>query len=257
MPTLFISHGAPDLELSRPPVASFLQRLPTLFPPPRSILCISAHWETEQPASSATERPETIHDFYGFDRALYEMEYPAPGAPALAETVREMLTAAGMTAAVEDGRGLDHGAWVPLRLMFPAADIPVTQLSVQTRMGAAHHYQIGRILSVLRQRGVLILGSGGVTHNLREVFSHTINADPTAAAAQFDQWLERSVSNQLIDDLIDYTRKAPYSSWNHPSAEHFLPLFIPLGAAGGDPGRCLHRSFTYGVLSMAAYGWGI
>lgn len=255
-PTLFISHGAPDIEFTRPPVTAFLTNLARRFPRPKTILCVSAHWETAQPALSGVDAPELIYDFNGFARELYDLEYRARGNPELAEEVQGVLSAAGIDAVIDAERGLDHGAWVPLRLMYPAADIPVVQLSVQPQLAPEHHMQIGRLLRRLRKQDVLILGSGGATHNLREFGKYGIDAPPVDEAAAFDQWLEDRITRGDEQEVLRYAKSGPYAQWNHPSAEHFLPLFAPLGASAGDAGVRLHQSFTYGVLSMSAYGWG-
>lgn len=256
MPTLFISHGAPDMGLTRPPVAAFLAGLPASLPRPRAILCISAHWETRQPALTAATRPATIYDFYGFSPELYRITYGAPGDERLARKVLEMLEAAGVDAGLDPGRGLDHGAWVPLRLMYPKADVPVVQLSIQPHRGAEHHLALGHMLEPLRAEGVLILGSGGATHNLREFHNYAMDAPPVDRAAAFERWVNQCIATGDTASLCRFGDAGPHARWNHPSVEHFLPLFVPLGASGGDPGSRLHHSFTYGVLSMAAYGWG-
>ena len=169
IPTLFVSHGAPTLALEPAEAGAMLARLGRELPRPQSILVVSAHWEAERPTVSTAALPRTIHDFYGFPRELYSLSYGAPGAPRLAQQVRELLAAAGIGCEEAPDRGLDHGAWVPLRYLFPQADVPVTQLAVSPGLGAAHHLELGRALAPLADEGVLVLGSGGLTHNLREV----------------------------------------------------------------------------------------
>jgi 4,5-DOPA dioxygenase extradiol len=187
---------------------------------------------------------------------LNEIRYPAPGDPALAARVAALLENAGFTAGVDRSRGLDHGAWVPLKLMHPAADIPVLQVSVQSGRGPDHHLGVGEALRPLREEGVLILGSGGATHNLREFGNHALDAAPADYAQTFENWLVECVLAGRRDALVDYRRQGPSAARNHPTAEHFLPLFVALGAAGeGARGRALHRAFNYGVLSMAAFAW--
>jgi 4,5-DOPA dioxygenase extradiol len=170
-PSLFLSHGAPDLALSDAPARAFLEGFFDQWPErPKAILVASAHWETRGVMISGTAKPETIHDFGGFAPELYKMRYPAPGAPALAERIAALLAAQGIAAAIDPDRGLDHGAWVPLALMAPAADIPVLQLSLQTHLGPAHHWKLGKALQALRNEGVLIVGSGSFTHDLSAFF---------------------------------------------------------------------------------------
>src|SRR5215207_5313154 len=169
LPAVFVSHGAPTLAVEEHAAVEFLKRLGGELGKPESILCVSAHWNTEAPTVSGTERPETIHDFGGFPEELYRMRYTAPGAPNLAGRVRELLGEAGLACTVSPARGLDHGAWVPLKLIYPEADVPVTQLSVQPLLGAEHHFLMGRALAPLRQERVLILATGSATHNLSRI----------------------------------------------------------------------------------------
>lgn len=253
-PVIFVSHGAPTLALEPGPTRGFLAQLGAALPRPRAILVVSAHWETAAPAVSSTERPQTIHDFYGFPRELYEMRYPAPGAPQLAQQVRERLGGAGIAADAVPDRGLDHGAWVPLMLMYPQADIPVTQLSVQTALGPVHHLRLGEALRPLRDEGVLILGSGSVTHNLREFGRHDYAGAPPDWVSGFNDWLVERLAAGDRDALADYRRQAPHAVRNHPTEEHLLPLFAALGAATpGLASRRLHAAYTYGIIGMDAW----
>lgn len=255
-PSVFVSHGAPTLVLENSPTNGFLRRLGEELGRPTAVLCASAHWEASRPAATGAASPPTIHDFYGFPRQLYEVRYSAPGDPALASRVVELLARAGISAEVDPARGLDHGAWVPLKLMYPAADIPAVQVAVQSALGADRHLALGRALRPLRDEGVLILGSGGATHNLREFGRYAADAPPVDYASAFDAWLVEAVTEGRADELVHYRERAPEARRNHPTPEHFLPLFIPLGAAGeGARGRTLHRAFEYGVLSMAAFAW--
>lgn len=257
MPVLFVSHGAPSLLLDRGPAYDFLRQLGPSMPLPQAIVCVSAHWETPHPAVTAGIRPETIYDFSGFPDALYDIYYPAPGDRPLAQSVCERLGHMGLECTLDERRGLDHGAWIPLSLMYPEADIPVIQLSLQHATGPEHHWKIGQALQPLRHQGVLILGSGGATHNLSEVGRHRLAEPPETYASEFDDWLARAVEIGDVEALLDYKSVAPHARHNHPTDEHFMPLFVALGAAGaGAKGKRLHQGFTYGVLSMAAYGWG-
>jgi len=255
LPTVFVSHGAPTLPLTDAAARGFLAEYGNTLGRPSAILAVSAHWETASPTLSSATGPETIHDFYGFPRALYEMRYAAPGAPALAERAAALLGQAGLAASLAP-RGLDHGAWVPLMLMYPEADIPVTQLSLQTALGPAHHRKVGAALQALRDDGVLILGSGSATHNLGELRIATIDAPAAPWVSSFTDWLAAAVEGGRTEDLVDYRKRAPNAARNHPSEEHFLPFFTALGAAGeAARGSRIHASTTYGALAMDAYAW--
>jgi 4,5-DOPA dioxygenase extradiol len=248
LPTLFISHGSPMLALdSANPAYDFLQNLGASLPRPRAILTISAHWDTSAPRITGAEHLDTIHDFYGFPEALYELRYTAPGAHVLAKEIAQLP---GVTAGVDLVRGLDHGAWVPLRLMYPQADIPVLQLSLQTALGPAHHLQLGEALKDLRKDGVLVIGSGGATHNLREYFHGDGERGPYA---EFSDWLHDALVRSDREALLDYRRRAPQAARNHPTEEHFFPLFVALGAGGAEAKR-LHHSFDRS-LCMDAYSF--
>lgn len=253
-PALFISHGAPTLALETGQTRDFLARLGAGLTRPRAILVVSAHWETAAPAVSTATQPETIHDFYGFPQALYEMRYPAPGAPEVARQAAQLLGDAGLPAVAVPDRGLDHGAWVPLALMFPAADIPVAQIAVQTRQGPAHHLRMGEALRPLRDAGVLIVASGSATHNLGEFGRHEFAAPPPAWVSAFNEWLAAALAAGRTADLLDYRRLAPQAVRNHPTEEHLLPLFAALGAATpGVAPRRIHEAYTWGVIGMDAY----
>lgn len=252
LPSLFLSHGAPTLSLDPGDTGAFWQRLGQELPRPRAVLCVSAHWMTEEATVSAPVRNETIHDFYGFPEPLYRLSYPAPGAPSLAERVASLLGSAGIACAVDRSRGLDHGAWVPLRLMYPAAEIPTIQLAIQPYRDAAWHDRLGAALAPLREEGVLILASGGAVHNLRGL-ARQGGAAPKWAQ-EFDDWLAAALAEGRKAELLDWLERAPHAREAQPTPDHFLPLFVALGAAGADPrGERLHQGFTLGSLSMAAF----
>lgn len=253
LPTLFISHGAPTLLIDPVPTRDFLAALGAGMARPRGIVCISAHWTTRVPMTTHTAQPDLIYDFGGFPDELYRMTYPAPGNPALAERVAKLLENGGIDTGRDMARGLDHGAWVPLKLMYPHADIPVVQLSVQPHQSPAHHAAIGAALRPLREEGVLILASGSATHNLRDFFGRALDAPPPQYVREFDDWLCRAVEADDRDALLEYLDRGPNALANHPTPEHFLPLFVAMGAGG--QGRVLHRAFTYGVISMDAFAW--
>ena len=251
MPTIFVSHGAPTLIMSDAPARAFLANLGQQIPRPTGIVAVSAHWDTDLPAVSVVRTPDTIHDFYGFPEPLYQLRYAAPGAPQLAEKVAKLTGAAH-----DHHRGLDHGAWVPAMLAWPEADIPIFQLSVQPDLGPAHHIALGRKLASLREEGVLVMGSGSAIHNLRALVRGAGPSEPEPWAQAFDDWLADAVEKGDEEGLADYRARAPYAREAHPTDEHFLPLHVAYGAAGpGAKGRALHRSFTLGNLSMAAYAF--
>jgi 4,5-DOPA dioxygenase extradiol len=255
LPAIFISHGAPDLPIREGAVTHFLKSLAQQFPKPQAILVVSAHWNSDLPIVSAAQEPRTIHDFSGFPQALYEMEYPAPGAPELADRVVGLLNQAGIPCATHPTRGLDHGAWTPLLLAYPAADIPVTQLSIQYDRDPLHHWKVGQALEPLRSEGVLIIGSGSATHNL-SAFSEHYAASPPPWVQQFDEWLAQTIIQGDWESLLKYRQIAPSAAENHPTDEHLLPLFVALGAGGHQAqGTQWHHSYTYGAFSMAAYAF--
>ena len=253
MPVVFLSHGAPTIALEDSSDTRAWRQLATELPRPAAILVISAHWDTHAPAVSATPAPETIHDFFGFPRELYQLRYPAPGAPELASQVMRQLSLAGLSCDTDVERGLDHGAWVPLKWMYPEADIPVTQLSVQSHLGARHHLQIGRALAALRESGVLLLASGGIVHNLRELEWHLRGShQPTDWANTFNEWIAERVESGDVEELVEYRRLAPAATRAHPTEEHFDPFFVALGA-GGPSARRLSLGFDLGTLGMDGY----
>jgi 4,5-DOPA dioxygenase extradiol len=253
-PSVFVSHGSPMLAIEDQPARRFLKGFGGDLPRPRAILAVSAHWLTTVPVVSAATRPETIHDFGGFPEELYRIQYPAPGAPELAARVAALLGAAGLECAEHPSRGLDHGAWVPLTLMYPDADIPVAQLSIQPRLDPAWHARLGAALKPLRDEGVLILGTGAMTHNLREVFSREPDAPPVGWAADFTTWFAQAAAADDRARLVDYRAQAPSAVRAHPTDEHLLPFFVALGAATpGVAGTRVHQSFQHGTLAMDAY----
>lgn len=256
LPTLFISHGSPMHALQAGRAGAAWAALGRDLPRPRAVLIASAHWESEWPMVTTSTRPETIHDFGGFPPALYELRYPAPGAPEVAQRAIDLLRTAGMAANGNGCRGLDHGAWVPLRYLYPAADIPVTQLAVSPALGAAHHLALGRALAPLAGEGVLVVGSGGLTHNLRELDFDAAPADAPEWVLAFADWAAAAVAQGDAAALVDYRRRGPQACRNHPSDEHYLPLLVALGAAGdGATGRRIPGGFSHGVLAMDAFAF--
>ena len=254
LPVLFLSHGAPSLILEAGETGAVWRHLGETLPRPSAILVLSAHWETRIPAVSAAVWPETIHDFSGFPEALYQMHYPAPGAPQLAEAVAVALRQADIAVQQDAGRGLDHGAWIPLSLMYPQADIPVAQLSIQPEQDAAWHLALGRALRPLREQGVLIIASGSITHNLPAIFRHPLGSPAPVWVTGFCDWMSEKIAKGDLASLADYRAHAPHALQNHPTDEHLLPLFVALGAAEDiSQSQHLNPVMTFGMLGMDAW----
>lgn len=243
LPSLFISHGSPMLALTPTPAHRFLRTLGQTLRP-KAVVVVSAHWETQHLQVSSSIQPATIHDFGGFPDALFAIEYPAPGNPELAKRLAILLDAT----LVE--RGLDHGAWVPLSLMYPDADVPVVSLSLPTRWSNAALVTLGEKLAALRNEGILIVGSGSLTHNLYELHAHDSQTPPWVE--HFAQWVNSKLSQQDRQALLTW-QEAPEAHRNHPTPEHFQPLLVAMGAGG--EARQLHQSVEYGVLAMDVYAF--
>jgi 4,5-DOPA dioxygenase extradiol len=255
MPVVFVSHGAPDALLNAPDAVTSWSQIAQLVPEPAAILVVSAHWEADRPTVSLSGKPETIHDFSGFSPKLYSMRYPAPGAPALAERVTSLLSDAGLESDLDPDRGLDHGAWVPLSAMYPQANVPVTQLSLLRNADPATHFGLGRALAPLRDEGVLIVGSGSITHNFAWLdWRADAGHAPLPNAKIFADWVADRMATHDIPALLAY-RSAPNGADSHPSEDHFLPLFVALGAAMNDSPLRYQPRFAYGGLAMDAYLW--
>ena len=250
--SLFISHGSPMHALQPGPAGEAWKALARRLPRPRAILIASAHWETQLPMLTGSDKPDTIHDFYNFPEPLYRLRYPAPGAPDVAKRAQGLLKDAGFSAAIDGCRGLDHGAWSPLLHMYPQADIPVAQISVQPELGPQHHVNLGQAVRALADEGVLIIGSGHMTHNLRD-WSRGQGA-PAPYAREFQAWVLDKLKEKDVQSLVDYRSRSPHGVRAHPTDEHFLPLFFALGAAAGKakPER-VYDAIDSGVLAMDAY----
>jgi 4,5-DOPA dioxygenase extradiol len=253
LPSLFISHGSPMLALEPGASGPALAHLAAALPRPRAILVVSAHWESAALRVTSAAQPETWHDFGGFPPALYQLQYPAPGNPQLAAQIVQWLDTAGLRAQLDPERPFDHGAWVPLSLMYPAADIPLVQLSLPSHQGPELQTRIGRALAGLREQGVLLIGSGSITHNLAELDWHAGPELIEPWAEDFRDWM---VTRLAADDeaaLYDYRQQAPAAIRNHPSDEHLLPLFFARGAGGQF--KVEHSGFTLGALGMDIYSF--
>lgn len=250
LPTLFLSHGSPMHAIQPGAVRGVWERLARDLPRPKAILIASAHWETDVPEVTGTARPETIHDFYGFPKPLYEIQYPVSGSHEVALKALQLLRKNNFKATEDSSRGLDHGAWSPLLYMYPKADVPVVQVAVQTALGTQHHIEVGRALAPLSREGVLIIGSGHLTHNLRD----RSNGSPAPYALAFQDWVKQRIDAHALDELADYRRLSPDGVRAHPTDEHFLPLFIALGSAPENyKVQRLYDGIEMGALAMDAY----
>jgi 4,5-DOPA dioxygenase extradiol len=254
LPSLFISHGSPMLALQPGASGPALKRLAAELPRPKAIVVVSAHWESQELLVGGSPAPETWHDFGGFPRELFAVQYPAPGAPALAGQIVELLKADGLNARIDSKRPFDHGTWVPLSLMYPDADIPVVQVSLPSRMGPALQTRVGQALASLREQDVLLIGSGSITHNLGELDWHAGTDSIEPWARDFRDWVVDKLATNDEAVLHDYRRQAPHAVRSHPSDEHLLPLYFARGAGGEF--SVAHQGFTMGALGMDIYRFG-
>ncbi|MDZ4327144.1 MAG: class III extradiol ring-cleavage dioxygenase [Pseudomonas sp.] len=254
LPSLYISHGSPMLALEPGASGPALARLADELPKPRAIVIVSAHWENNELLVSGNPQPETWHDFGGFPKALFEVQYPAPGDPQLAAEVVQLLKRSDLPARIDTERPFDHGVWVPLSLMYPQADIPVVQVSLPTRGGPALQTRVGHALASLREQGVLLIGSGSITHNLRELDWHAGPESVEPWAREFRDWMIEKLEANDEAALHDYRQQAPNAVRNHPSDEHLLPLYFARGAGGTF--SVSHKGFTMGALGMDIYRFG-
>ncbi|MBE7417733.1 MAG: dioxygenase [Ideonella sp.] len=267
LPALFLSHGSPMLALEPGAAGAFMQRLgPAIdaaFGRPRAFVVASAHSLTREPALLAAPQHTTVHDFGGFPDALYRLRYDAPGAAALAPRVAQCLRDAKLPVHVLDEGGLDHGIWVPLRYAYPGADVPVLPLAFPPDWSPTRLHALGHALAPLRREGVLVIGSGSITHNLRLVFSRRSHdstarddAPEMAESAAFRRWFAERSAAQDRDALLHYRAQAPHAELMHPSDEHLLPWYVAFGAGDEGPALRMHASVTAGCLGMDAYAFG-
>ena len=255
LPVLFVSHGSPMVALEEDSYTQALRRWPTHIPRPAAIVVVSAHWQAPRPVRVATSpAPATIHDFYGFPPELYALRYAPAGAPELASAIVERLREAGIAAEADPGRGLDHGAWVPLRFLYPRADVPVVAVSLATPARPGELLALGQALAPLREQGILVFGSGGVVHNLGRL-DRRGGPVPVAGWAQaFDDWVRDRLGAGDVDALAAYERAAPHAALAVPTSEHFDPVLVALGAAAGDRRVSdVYEGFRFGSLSMRSF----
>ena len=262
MPVLFISHGSPEIAVQETQAHAFLKTLARDLPRPKAILVVSAHWETDAPVVATGLAPETIYDFGSrFDKRLWDITYDAPGAIDTARRARTLIEqATGLNVAEDTERGRDHGVWTPLHLAYPDRDIPVTQLSIQPLLSPALHHEFCAALAPLRDEGVLIIGSGAITHNLSEFRGRAINGAEPDWVRAFRDWMHARIpsgdSPAGLDALLDYRTNAPSAVRNHPEDEHILPIFAALGASNTtDMAERIHASGEYGIIGMDVYRW--
>jgi 4,5-DOPA dioxygenase extradiol len=256
LPSLFVSHGSPMFAIEPGQAGPLLAELGRRLPRPRAVLVLSPHWMTPTVRVGTAAAPETVHDFGGFPAELYTIRYPAPGAPEVASRAIELLNAAGWNASAAPHQGLDHGAWVPLRHLFPQADVPVFQVSMPRTLDAAGAVKLGRALAPLAEEGVLILGSGSITHNLYE-FRRELGPGGADYAHEFVDWARRAVRGHDEAALAGYLQSAPHAQRAHPTPDHYLPLPFAFGAAAADaPVTVLDGGMTDSILAMDAYLFG-
>ena len=255
LPSLFVSHGAPTWALEPGVAGAHLARLGRSIEAPRAVLVMSPHWITRSLALTGAATPKTIHDFGGFPDELYRLQYPAPGHPQLARAAGQLLEAAGHRVALDDQRGLDHGAWVPLMHLFPKADVPVFQLSMPVGLDAPSAWQLGEALAPLAGDGVLIVGSGSLTHNLYEIGPP--DAAPEPYVIEFVEWMRAAAVALERERITHALERAPHARRAHPTPDHYLPLPFAAGAAALDaPVEVLPGGITHGMLSMESYLFG-
>lgn len=250
LPGLFISHGSPMLAINPEQVGPALNRLSLNLPKPEAIVIMSAHWESEALEVSTAIRPMTWHDFRGFPDALYEIRYPAPGQPVLAEEILSLFADAQITAHANSTRPRDHGVWMPLLHMYPDADIPVVEISLPMNMSSDEIFKIGQVLAVLRERQILLIGSGSITHNLSELSWNGDNSKVPEWASTFRNYVVSKLSHNDFDAVLNW-QDIPYVARNHPTLEHFAPLFFSMGT--GNRFNIVHNSFSMGALGMDIY----
>ena len=252
MPSYFFAHGAPSIVLEDNAYTALLKNFAAHTPRPKAIVLFSAHWEQSMQTVSAAGRYSTIYDFGGFQDELYRMTYPAEGDRALSEQIQSLFSKHGIQSVLDEERGLDHGAWAVLKLLYPDADIPVVALSVNRYLTNEQQYQVGKALSELREQDILIIGSGGTVHNLRKLNWKSEGIDGWAEA--FDNWIQAKLEAWDVDSLFNYRELAPYAQEAVPTNEHFIPLLLAMGT--GDANRqskLLHRSYQYGNLSLSCW----
>ena len=255
-PTCFISHGAPSFAIEQDELSDYLANLGQSLENVKAILIVSPHWQTQKLEVMTTAKPATIHDFYGFPETLYSLQYPASGNPSLAKKVIELLAAHKIYTSENSSQGYDHGAWVPLIHLFPKHHLPVLQISLPINFNPQMTFDLGKALASLREEGVMIIGSGGLTHNLYEL--RPKESKPEHYIEEFVNWMDDKVESRDFAQLVNYRILAPHSKRAHPTDEHLLPLFLALGASDeNEQLKIVDNEIYYGILSTKSYFWGV
>jgi 4,5-DOPA dioxygenase extradiol len=255
LPALFVSHGSPMVAIENEGWGRRLRQLGASLERPEAVVVVSAHFEAPTPIRvTASKAPETIHDFSGFPPELHRIQYVARGDPELAARIRNLLGRSGLSATLDARRGLDHGAWVPLRFLFPRADVPVVEVSLPIPRRPQDALKIGAALGPLRNDGVLLMGSGGIVHNLRRIDAAEDSTRVATWARAFDDWMAARLEAMDVAAILTYREEAPSADSAVPTSDHFDPIFIVLGsAAPGEGVQTLHEGFRYGSLSMRSF----
>ena len=254
IPSIFVSHGSPTLLIDDVPARAFLRALPGSISRPDAIVAVSAHNVARRVTVGVAPSYHQVADFGGFPEELYRVRYQPPGDPALAQGVLAALAEAGVEAEGSQHSGLDHGAWIPISLMYPQGDIPVVPVSLQSGLDPRQHLALGAALEKIRkEHNVLVLASGSITHNLREFGRFGLQDPPLDYVVAFADRVERWLCEGRLADLLAWHDLLPDAARNHPTVEHFLPLFVALGAGGCARAATLHRSYAFGMLAMDAY----
>ena len=255
-PLMFISHGAPTFAIEPGILGEQLNHIGQNLSDVKAILVVSPHWQTADIEVMTNPQPETIHDFYGFPKPLYELSYPVKGATHVAKKAIDVLKQAGLIVKENPSRGLDHGTWVPLMHLLPDGNIPVFQVSMPKGLDPQSAYDLGKALGPLRNEGVMIIASGSMTHNLHD-FRQGVGGD-LPYVSSFADWVKQVVQSERLDQLLAYREFAPGAMRAHPTDEHFLPLFVALGARLDDVNlRTIEGGIDYGILSMDSFAWGL
>ncbi|MEC1721261.1 dioxygenase family protein [Schinkia azotoformans] len=259
MPSLFIAHGSPTLAIEDNLYTQYLTALGKTLPKPKAIVLFSAHWVSPVQTVSNVDEFKMIYDFYGFPDEMYNIVYPAKGYKDLTIDIVDLFKEHGISFRVDETRGLDHGAWVVLRLLYPNADVPVISMSVNPNLSPEEQYKIGTSLFKLREKDVLIIGSGGTVHNLRALNWSKQSGDADGWAVEFDDWIGDHINKWDLDSLFKYDAIAPNAELAVPpyGNEHFVPIFYAMGAADNEKkAKLIHSSYQYGNLSHSVWQFG-